>query len=50
MTSASDDPNLSTFAKHTLMQQLRELSRNPPENCSVRLAAAPPRAWAPPAG
>lgn len=29
--------NLTTFAKQTLMQQLRELTRNPPENVSVGL-------------
>ena len=29
--------NLSMFAKQTLMQQFRELSRQPPENVSVGL-------------
>ena len=28
---------LTTFAKHTLMQQLRELTKHPPENVSVGL-------------
>jgi len=30
--------DLTSFAKHTLMQQFRELSKHPPDNCSVRLA------------
>jgi ubiquitin-conjugating enzyme E2 G1 len=34
-TSGSD--TLTTFAKQTLMSQLRELTRSPPENCSVGL-------------
>ena len=33
----SGDDNLSTFAKQTLMQQFRELSRHPPDNVSVGL-------------